>query len=277
MNKLDVRSIFISDVHLGSPDCQAGFLLDFLNSVRCRQLYLVGDIIDLEALRQRPYWPRSHGDVLATLLTIAQQGEAKVIYLPGNHDASLRGLAGQRIGAIDVRLNAVHRTADGRRFRVAHGDEFDPAGVGKTWLLRLGDHAYQLLCWLNRALNGLRRRLGRPYLPLSIWAKSRIGRALAYIQQYETEVAARARAEGLDGHICGHIHFGALREIDGVLYVNDGDWVEHCTALVEHHDGTLELLHWSDRRTSLARSPARSMPSPEPVPDWPLAARGGTS
>ena len=270
----DYRSIFISDVHLGAPDCKAEFLLDFLRSTRCRQLYLVGDIIDLQALQSRPFWPAAHGEVVATLLDLAR-GPTRVTYIPGNHDAALRGLVGRALGGIEVRLNAIHCTADGRRLRVAHGDEFDPHGIGKTWLLRLGDGLYQFLCWLYRGLNRWRKRFGRPYLPMSIIAKSKIGRALAYIQQYETEVAERARRDGLDGHICGHIHFGAARSIDGMLYLNDGDWVEHCTALVEHHDGTLELLHWSDRRSSLAIIPPRAPAWPrahEPPLPWPSAA-----
>lgn len=256
MAALDVRTVFISDLHLGTPACQAGFLLDFLAAVRCRQLYLVGDIVDLDALQQRPWWPAAHARVLARLVELAR-GPTRVVYIPGNHDAALRGLAGCTLAGIEVRLHALHRTADGRRLRVAHGDEFDPEGIGRSWLLRFGDRAYQGLVWLARQLNALRRRTGRPWLPLSVMAKSRIGRALAYIARYESLVLDRARRDRVDGHVCGHIHMGAARSEDGLLYLNDGDWVEHCTALVEHHDGTLELLHWGDRRASLARIPPR--------------------
>ncbi|MBX3726069.1 MAG: UDP-2,3-diacylglucosamine diphosphatase [Xanthomonadales bacterium] len=270
MAALDVRTVFISDLHLGTPGCQADFLIDFLAAVRCRQLYLVGDIVDLDALRQRPWWPASHARVLARLVELAG-GPTRVTYIPGNHDAALRGLAGSTLAGIEVRLHALHRTADGRRLRVAHGDEFDPEGIGRTWLLRLGDRAYQALVWATRKLNALRRRAGRPWLPLSVMAKSRIGRALAYIARYESLVLDRARRDRLDGHVCGHIHMGAARCEDGLLYLNDGDWVEHCTALVEHHDGTLELLHWGDRRTSLARIPPRSRETPGDVPAWPAA------
>jgi UDP-2,3-diacylglucosamine pyrophosphatase LpxH len=268
MDRLRFRSIFISDVHLGTRDCRADFLLDFLRATRCEQLYLVGDIIDIEAMERSPYWPARHGEVLAEFLHIATNG-TKVTYIPGNHDAPLRGLAGQRVGAIEVALDAIHTTADGRRFRVSHGDEFDPEHQGKTWLTWAGDYAYRLICWANRRVNALRRRLRLPYFALSILAKSRIGKALAYIRRYEMLATQRARELGLDGQICGHIHFGAMREHDGVLYLNDGDWVEHCTALVEHTDGTLELLHWSERRAALMRATAgERTPQPQPVPAW---------
>ncbi|MCQ4166546.1 UDP-2,3-diacylglucosamine diphosphatase [Tahibacter harae] len=268
MDRLRFRSIFISDVHLGTRDCRADFLLDFLRATRCERLYLVGDIIDIEAMERSPYWPARHGEVLAEFLHIAANGTA-VIYLPGNHDAPLRGLAGQRVGQIEVALDAIHTTADGRRFRVSHGDEFDPEHQGKTWLTWFGDYAYRLICWANRSVNTLRRRLRLPYFALSILAKSRIGKALAYIRRYEGLATQRARELGLDGQICGHIHFGAMRAHDGVLYLNDGDWVEHCTALVEHADGTLELLHWSERRAALMRAAAgERAPQPQPVPAW---------
>lgn len=272
----DVRTVFISDLHLGTPGCQSGFLLDFLAKVRCRHLYLVGDIIDLEALQQRPYWPPAHSEVLARLVELAR-GPTRVTWIPGNHDSPLRGLAGSAIAGIEVRLDALHRTADGRLLRVAHGDEFDPAGIGRTWLLRLGDRAYQSLAWVARTLNRMRRRLGRPWLPLSVMAKSRIGQALAYIARYESLVLERARRDGLDGHVCGHIHYGAARSERGLLYLNDGDWVEHCTALVEHHDGTLELLHWGDRRTSLARIPPRTRTAADGRPGWAVAGGAGAA
>jgi UDP-2,3-diacylglucosamine pyrophosphatase LpxH len=270
MDRLRFRSIFVSDVHLGTRDCRADYLLDFLRSVRTQRVYLVGDIIDLEALQRTPYWPAAHSQVLAELLDLAAHG-TRVTYIPGNHDAPLRGLAGQRVGGIEVKLEDVHVTADGRRLRVSHGDEFDPEHLGKTWLTWLGERAHRFVCAANRAVNGLRRRLALPYLPLTILAKGRIGKAMSYIRGYEELATSRARAAGLDGQICGHIHFGNLRDVDGVLYLNDGDWVEHCTALVEHLDGTLELLHWSDRREALARFEAA--PSQASLaPQLPVAA-----
>lgn len=253
MNPLRFRTIFISDVHLGTPDCKAGYLLDFLRRTECETLYLVGDIIDLEAMARRVCWPTEHGAVVAEVLRKAESG-TRVVYIPGNHDAALRGLCGSRIGAVEVCLDAIHVGADGRRFRVSHGDEFDPEDYGRGWLHGLGDRAYRFICWANRAFNRLRRRFDLPYLPLSIVAKSRIGKALEYIRGYEHRVSATAAERGFDGHICGHIHFGGIRRIDGVLYCNDGDWVEHCTALTEDFDGVLELLHWSEHRTRLAQA-----------------------
>jgi len=248
---IDYRSVFISDVHLGTQDCRADYLLDFLRQLRCQTLYLVGDIIDLEALARRSYWPASHAAVLAELLALPTRG-IRVIYIPGNHDAPLRGLVGQTISGIELKLHAEHIAADGRRYRVSHGDEFDPEQVGKRWLLWVGEHGQRLLCWMNRSLNRVRRGLALPYLPLTIIIKSRIAAALAYIRDYEQRVAALAAELGYDGHICGHIHFGAIRQIDGVLYLNDGDWVEHCTALTEDVDGRMQLLHWSEQCAALA-------------------------
>lgn len=258
MDCIQCRSIFISDVHLGTPDCKAEYLLDFLRRSRSEFLYLVGDIVDLESLALRPFWPSSHAAILGELMRKADTG-TRVIYIPGNHDAALRGLCGQRIGSVEVQRQALHVGADGRRFRVSHGDEFDPHDVGKRWLYWIGEHARRLVCVANRLLNRWRKRFSLPYLPLSIITKSRVGRALEYIRSFEHEVSAQAAAEGLDGHICGHIHYGGIRRIDGVLYCNDGDWVEHCTALLEDEHGTLELLHWSEQATSLAQASGENL------------------
>ncbi|KGI78103.1 UDP-2,3-diacylglucosamine diphosphatase [Oleiagrimonas soli] len=269
MSRTTFRSVFLSDVHLGTPDCKATYLLDFLRSVRCEQLYLVGDIIDLEALSRRRWWHSDHSEVLLTLLDMARRG-IRVTYIPGNHDAMLRGLAGESFGGIRIALDAEHIGADGRRYRVSHGDEYDPEHVGRGWMLWLGETLHRMVCWTNRRLHAWRRRRAKPYLPLSIIVKSHIGRALAYIRAYEARVAARARAEGYDGHICGHIHFGHVRRIDGVLYLNDGDWVEHCTALVEDQTGAMELLHWSDHATALGRA-SREIVLPSPAAALALA------
>lgn len=255
MSDLKFRTVFISDVHLGTPDCQAQYLLDFLRQTRFETLYLVGDIVDLEALAIRPYWPPSHSAIIAELVDLARRG-TRVVYLPGNHDAPMRAFCGQRLGGIEVAYAAVHLAADGRRYRVAHGDEFDPEHIGRNWLIRIGDSAHRLMLWANRNFNRLRRRLRLAYLPLSIITKSRIAQALLYIHQYEQRVVNAAREHGVDGHICGHIHFGGIREIDGIVYLNDGDWVEHCTALTEDFDGRMELLHWSEHRTRIGRSEA---------------------
>lgn len=252
MPRTPFRSVFISDVHLGLADCQAGYLLDFLRSMQCERLYLVGDIVDLENMALRPYWHADHGAVVDEILAIAARG-TKVVYIPGNHDAALRRFAGQRFGGVEIVLSAVHVAADGRRYRVSHGDEFDGGHDAPAWLIRLGDRLQGFVCANSRRINALRRRLGLDYAPLSIRIKHAVGRARRFIEDFERRVAADAREHGYDGHICGHIHCGRIADHGGVLYVNDGDWVEHCTALVEHRDGTLELLHWTERRRSLAR------------------------
>jgi len=247
------RSAFISDVHLGTPDCKAHYLLDFLRKLRCEKLYLVGDIIDMEALVRRHWWHPDHSAVLTEIFAMAQRG-VEVTYIPGNHDAPLRGMAGQTVNGVKICLDAIHEGADGRRYHVSHGDEFDSEEVGRTWIMHLGEAMHRFICWSNRRLYGLRRRLDLPYLPLSIIIKSHIGKALAYIRGYEERVANDAAQRGFDGHICGHIHFGQVRDINGVLYLNDGDWVEHCTALTEDHTGAMELIHWSEEATALGRA-----------------------
>ncbi len=256
------RSVFVSDIHLGTPDCKADYLLDFLDTIRCEHLYLVGDIIDLEALSHRQGWRHEHGRVLLKLVELARTG-TQVTYIPGNHDAPLRALAGQCIAGIDVAVDAVHVGIDGRRYRVSHGDEFDTMDAGTSWLYILGDALHRVISWGNRCLHAWRRRKGKPYLPLSIIVKSHIRHAMAYIRNFESRVIRRAREDGYHGHICGHIHFGHVREEDGVLYLNDGDWVEHCTALVEDATGAMELLHWSEVATTLGRiSREIILPSP---------------
>jgi UDP-2,3-diacylglucosamine pyrophosphatase LpxH len=255
MSRLHFRSIFISDVHLGLRDCQAAYLLDFLRSTACEHLYLVGDIVDFENMQQAPYWHGSHSEVLSEILAHAARGTA-VTYIPGNHDAVLRRFAGQRVGGVEIALGAVHVGADGRRYRVSHGDEFDGDHSAPVWLVRLGDVLQRFICSLNRRMNVLRRWLGLGYAPLSIAIKSRIATAARFIRDFESRVAESARANGFDGHICGHIHYGRIEDRDGVLYINDGDWVEHCTALVEHGDGAFELMHWTEQRARLGLAAA---------------------
>ena len=257
------RSAFISDVHLGTPDCKAAYLLDFLRQLRCEKLYLVGDIVDLEALARRAWWHPDHGAVIAEVLAMARRG-VEVTYIPGNHDALMRAFAGQNFAGVQVALDAVHEGIDGRRYHVSHGDEFDPEHIGRSWMLFVGEALHRFICWSNRRVHALRQRMALPYLPLSIIVKSHIGKALAYIRAYEQRVASDARERGFDGHICGHIHFGHLREIDGVLYLNDGDWVEHCTALIEDHTGAMELIHWSEQPAALGRA-SRELVLPSPA------------
>jgi UDP-2,3-diacylglucosamine pyrophosphatase LpxH len=250
MSRLRFRSIFISDVHLGLRDCQAAYLLDFLRSTSCEHLYLVGDILDIENMQRTPFWHVQHGEVVAEILAIAARG-TRVTYIPGNHDAALRRFVGQRFGGVEVALNAVH--------------EFDAGTSAPPWLVRLGDFMQGFICGANRRINALLRRLGLRYRPLSIAIKQRIAAARHFISDFETRVAAAARVQGFDGHICGHIHYGRIQDHAGVLYINDGDWVEHCTALVEHGDGALELLHWTERPQRLGLTGA-VIAEPQPLP-----------
>lgn len=246
-----LRTVFISDVHLGTPGCQAKALLSFLKAHPSDRLYLVGDIIDGWQLRRRWFWPQSHNDVVQKILRRARKG-CKVIFVPGNHDEFARHFIGHKFGGVDVVDEAVHTTADGRRLWVIHGDHFDGVIQYAKWLAYLGDNLYELTLRLNTHLNSLRARLRLPYWSLSQYLKHRVKSALNYVLQFEGAVAAEARKRGLDGVVCGHIHRAEMRTIDGTLYCNDGDWVESLTALVEHRDGRLEVLHWPHESRSEA-------------------------
>jgi UDP-2,3-diacylglucosamine pyrophosphatase LpxH len=238
-----LRAVFVSDVHLGTPGCQAGPLLDFLKQHPSEQLYLVGDIVDGWQLRRRWFWPQAHNDVVQKVLRRARKG-CRVVFVPGNHDEFARQFAGQHFGGIEVANEAVHLTADGRRLWVIHGDAFDGVVQCAKWLAYLGDNLYEFTLRVNRHLNRLRARMGLPYWSLSAYLKHKVKRALNYVTSFEQAVAHEARRRGHQGVVCGHIHRAEMREIDGVLYCNDGDWVESRTALVEHQDGRLELIHW---------------------------------
>ena len=242
---LSVRTAFISDVHLGTPGCQAEALLDFLRAVECERLYLVGDIIDGWQLRRRWYWPQAHNDVVQKLLRKARKG-TQVILVPGNHDEFARRYLGHNFGGVEVVEDCIHRTADGRRLWVMHGDLFDGVVQYAKWLAYVGDSLYEMLLKLNRHLNSWRARLGLPYWSLSKYLKLKVKRAVSFISDFELAVVREARKRGVDGVVCGHIHHAELRSIDGLLYANDGDWVESLTALVEHHDGRLELIDWAE-------------------------------
>ena len=244
--RLRVRSVWISDIHLGTPGCQAAALLDFLRSVDSDHLYLVGDIVDGWQLRRGWYWPQAHNDVVQKLLRKARKG-TRVVFVPGNHDEFARKFIGVRVGGIEVVDDCVHVTADGRRLWVVHGDDFDGVLQCARWLAHVGDSAYGVALEVSRHLNRLRARCGLPYWSLSKYLKLKVKRAVSFIGDYERAVAREARMRGVQGVVCGHIHHAELREIDGVLYANDGDWVESLTALVEHVDGRLELLDWSAR------------------------------
>ncbi|MDP4302078.1 UDP-2,3-diacylglucosamine diphosphatase [Leptothrix discophora] len=253
--RLKVRSVFISDVHLGTPGCQADALLDFLRCVECEQLYLVGDIIDGWQLRRRWFWPQAHNDVVQKLLRKVRKG-SRVIFVPGNHDEFARRYIGHHFGGVEVVEDCIHRTADGSRYWVTHGDLFDGVVQCARWLALVGDRLYEFALRLNRHLNSLRARLGLPYWSLSRYLKLKVKRAVSFIGDFESAVAREARKRGVDGVVCGHIHHAELREIDGVIYANDGDWVESLTALVEHADGRLEIVDWSEELRQRASRPA---------------------
>jgi UDP-2,3-diacylglucosamine pyrophosphatase LpxH len=250
------RALFVSDLHLGTPGCQAAALLDFLKSHPSDYLYLVGDIVDGWQLRRRWYWPQAHNDVVQKLLRAARKG-CRVIYVPGNHDEFARDFAGHHFGGVEVLREAVHETADGRRLWVIHGDDFDGIVQCAKWLAYLGDNLYEFTLKLNRHLNQWRGRLGLPYWSLSAYLKHKVKKALNYVTDFEAAVAQEARKRGHQGVVCGHIHRAEMRDIGGTLYCNDGDWVESRSALVEHHDGRLELVHWSP-----THEPALAAPRP---------------
>ena len=237
------RTIFISDIHLGTPGCQALALMDFLRTHPSDTLYLVGDIIDGWQLCRRWYWPQAHNDVVQKLLRRVRKG-CRVIYVPGNHDEFARDFIGHHFGGIEVVQEAVHVTADGRSLWIIHGDYFDAVVQCAKWLAYLGDNLYEFTLRMNRHLNSLRGRLGLPYWSLSAYLKQKVKTALNYVTDFEEAVANEAKKRGHDGVLCGHIHRAEMRMINGVLYCNDGDWVESRTALVEHYDGRLEILHW---------------------------------
>jgi UDP-2,3-diacylglucosamine pyrophosphatase LpxH len=250
---LRLRSVFISDVHLGFKGCRAEFLLDFLRSVECQQIYLVGDIIDLWSLQRQFFWPQAHNDVIRCLLGKAKHG-TRVIYVPGNHDRTFRDNEGLVLGNIEVRLQAIHETADGRRLLVLHGDEFDSIVRASPLLESLGNRAYSAALRLNRYVNGVRKQFGYPYWSVAAFLKHKVKNAVKYIANFERALATEARQKGLDGVICGHIHRAEISEIDGVTYCNDGDWVESCTALVEDFQGRLSLLRWTETAEVLVGS-----------------------
>jgi UDP-2,3-diacylglucosamine pyrophosphatase LpxH len=262
--RLRVRTVWISDLHLGTPGCQADALLHFLRSVDCETLYLVGDIIDGWQLKRQWYWPQAHNDVVQKLLRKARKG-TRVIFVPGNHDEFARRYLGHTFGGIDVAGECVHLTADGRRLWVIHGDHFDGVIQCAKWLAYVGDWAYELTLRINRHFNSLRARLGLPYWSLSKYLKLKVKRAVSYVGDFESAVAREAQRRGLQGVVCGHIHHAEMRSIDGVLYCNDGDWVESLTALVEHADGRLEIVDWA-ARMGLFEHAATVVATPSPLP-----------
>lgn len=243
---ISARTIWISDVHLGYRDCKADYLLDFLSHIKCDTLYLVGDVIDLWALKRRFCWPTKHYQVILKFYELANKG-MRVIYVPGNHDEPIRHFCGQQFGPIEIALEHEYTSADGKRMLIMHGDAMD-AYINLSWLTRFcGDMGYNLLLFINRWANRLRKWMGRPYFSLAGLIKSNIKGAKAAIETYQNEAMDEARRRGFDGVICGHIHYPALFEKEGIRYANTGDWIENCTALVEDYQGRMRILHYSDQ------------------------------
>ena len=240
-----VRAVFISDLHLGTRGAQAHNLLEFLRYVEADVIYLVGDIVDFWKVRRGPHWPQTHNDVVQKLLRKVRKG-AEIIFIPGNHDEGLRDYCGMRFGGIRLEQSTVHVTLKGRRYVVMHGDEFDVVVRTAKWLAFLGDRGYELALWANGPLNWIRRRFGLGFWSLSAYLKYRVKSAVSFIGAYEEAVACEARRRNVHGVICGHIHHAADRMIDGVHYLNCGDWVESCTALIETLEGELHIVRWQE-------------------------------
>jgi len=255
------RTVFVSDVHLGFRGCQSTLLLDFLRHLDTERLVLVGDIVDLWSLKRSHFWPEEHQQIVRRILELARSG-VEVVYVPGNHDDALREFCGQTVCGIEVRRDFVHVAADGRRYLVLHGDDFDGAVQFSGALRRFGEFMYDIMLRLGRGVHAVRSRLGLGHWSLATWVKQQVPDAREYIARFEHAAAHEAQRRGLDGVICGHIHRPGIRQVGGVQYCNDGDWVEHCTALVEDRSGRMALVEWTERRSG-----ARELPMPLPALD----------
>jgi len=258
------RTLFLSDIHLGTRGCQAELLLDFLRHNDAETIYLIGDIVDGWRLKSGWYWPQAHNDVLQKLLRKVRKG-ARMIYVPGNHDEFARDYIGMVFGGVEVADHAYHMTADKKRLLIVHGDQFDIVVQHARWLAWLGDWAYTLALWLNLWFNKIRRRLGFPYWSFSAWAKLKVKNAVNFIGAFETALAEAARRHHANGVVCGHIHHAVIRDIDGITYINTGDFVESCTAVAEHEDGRLEVLCWQmtaeEQRIAAINADKRTRPA----------------
>jgi len=258
------RTLFLSDIHLGTRGCQAELLLDFLRHNDAETIYLIGDIVDGWRLKSGWYWPQAHNDVLQKLLRKVRKG-ARMIYVPGNHDEFARDYIGMVFGGVEVADHAYHMTADKKRLLIVHGDQFDIVVQHARWLAWLGDWAYTLALWLNLGFNKIRRRLGFPYWSFSAWAKLKVKNAVNFIGAFETALAEAARRHHANGVVCGHIHHAVIRDIDGITYINTGDFVESCTAVAEHEDGRLEVLCWQmtaeEQRIAAINADKRTRPA----------------
>ncbi|KJF72224.1 UDP-2,3-diacylglucosamine diphosphatase [Agrobacterium arsenijevicii] len=237
------RTLFISDVHLGSKAAKTDFLLDFLKYHEAETIILVGDIIDGWRLRRSWYWPQGCNDVVQKLLRKARKG-TRIVYIPGNHDEFLREFPGMHFGGIEVAERMIHEAGDGKKYLIIHGDEFDVVVRNARLLAYLGDWAYDAAIALNIVIAAVRRRIGLPYWSFSAWAKLQVKHAVNFIGEFQRVVADEARRNNVDGVICGHIHHAVMEDMDGIRYINTGDWVESCTAIAENADGTFELITW---------------------------------
>lgn len=252
MNTRLYRTIWISDLHIGSTQCQADVLLDFLKHNDSDTLYLVGDIIDFWALSKRVYWPRDHNTIIQKILRKARHG-TQVFYIPGNHDENIRDYDGYVFGDITVKNSDVHTTADGKKLLVVHGDEYDTIAKYHRWIAKLGSKGYDLLLDINRLLRMVRRFLGiQSHFSLAAFVKFKVKNAVQFISDYEESIVNTLNDEGLDGVVCGHIHHAEMKDMGGFMYINTGDFVESCTAIVEHRDGTLELIRWHKATVAIA-------------------------
>lgn len=254
------RTLFISDVHLGTRACQADMLLDFLKHNDADTIFLVGDIVDFWRIRRGPVWLQSHNDVVQKLLRKGRKG-SRIVYIPGNHDEGLRDYCGSHFGVVEFERDAVFETAAGKRYLIIHGDEFDVVVRYAKWLAFLGDRGYEFALWLNWPLNFIRRRLGFGYWSLSSYLKYRVKTAVNFIGDFEENLAAEAKRRKVDGVICGHIHHAASRQFGDVHYLNTGDWVESCTAIGETAEGLFEMIRWREEAAkveSAAAEPANS-------------------
>ncbi|MGH6735720.1 MAG: UDP-2,3-diacylglucosamine diphosphatase [Methyloceanibacter sp.] len=243
------RALFISDIHLGTKACQADAFLDFLRHHEAPKIYLVGDIVDFWRIRRGVYWPQNHNDVLQKLLRKVRKG-VDLVYVPGNHDEAMREYCGAQFGGIAILRQTMHVAADGRRYLVMHGDEFDVVVRYAKWLALFGDWSYMVALWLNTHLNAVRRVLGMPYWSLSAYLKHKVKRAVNYIGEFELALAQEARRHGAQGVICGHIHHAAMRQVGDVIYINTGDWVESCTAVAETEEGVFEIIRWNPHQAT---------------------------
>jgi len=244
------RTLFLSDIHLGTRGCQADLLLAFLARHEAERIFLVGDIFDGWRLRRGWHWPQAHNDVIEALLAKAHAG-TPIVYIPGNHDEVVRSYLGTHFGGIEVKASDEHVTAAGQRLLVTHGDQFDVVVRNAKWLAHMGDWAYSLTLTANTAINRVRRLWGGQFWSLSNWAKQQVKRAVNFIGEYEAVLAEEARRGGYDGIVCGHIHKAEMAQLGDVLYLNCGDWVESCTAIVEREDGSFKLIDWA-RKTRQA-------------------------